>query len=69
MKKYDVVIAGYTCVDIIPAFKKNDPIKSVVDFFKPGKLIEIEGLNFVLGGVVANTGLALKKFGKKVFLN
>jgi sugar/nucleoside kinase (ribokinase family) len=69
MKKYDVVIAGYTCVDIIPDFKKNDPIKTVVDFFKPGKLIEIEGLKFVLGGVVANTGLALKKFGKKVFLN
>lgn len=68
-KKYDVVIAGYTCVDIIPDFKKSDPIKTVVDFFKPGKLIEIEGLNFVLGGVVANTGLALKKFGKKVFLN
>ena len=49
-RKYDVVIAGYTCIDIIPDFKKNDPIKSVADFFKPGKLIEIDGLNFVLGG-------------------
>ena len=34
MKKYDVVIAGYTCVDIIPDFKKYIPVKSIVDFFK-----------------------------------
>jgi len=69
MEKYDVVIAGYTCIDIIPDFKKNESVKSVINFFKPGKLIEIEGLNFVLGGVVPNTGLAMKRFGKKVYMN
>jgi len=69
MKKYDIVIAGYTCVDLIPDFKKTESVTSISNFFKPGKLIEIDGLSFVPGGVVANTGLAMKKFNKKVFLN
>ena len=41
----------------------------IYELFIPGKLIEIDGLNFVLGGAVPNTGLAMKKFNKKVFLN
>ncbi len=69
MKKYDVVVAGYTCVDLAPGFRKNDTHTSIAGLFKPGKLIEIDGLDISLGGVVPNTGLALKKFGKKVFLN
>ncbi|MCX6326542.1 MAG: carbohydrate kinase family protein [Bacteroidia bacterium] len=69
MKKYDAVIAGYTCVDLIPDFKKNESFANISDLLKPGKLIEIDGLNFVLGGIVSNTGLAMKKFNKKVFLN
>ena len=69
MKKYDVVIAGYTCVDMVPDFKKDKTFTGITDLFKPGKLIEIDGMNLVPGGVVPNTGLALKKFGKKVFLN
>jgi sugar/nucleoside kinase (ribokinase family) len=69
MKNYDVVIAGYTSVDMVPDFKKDKSFTGITDLFKPGKLIEIDGMNFVPGGVVPNTGLALKKFGKKVFLN
>ena len=69
MKRYDAVIAGYTCIDLIPDFNKSARIKSASDVFVPGKLIEIEGADFVLGGAVPNTGLAMKKFGKKVFLN
>ncbi len=69
MKKYDAVIAGYLCVDISPEFQKNEHIASISDLFKPGRLIEIDGLDFSLGGVVANTGMAMKKFNKKVFLN
>jgi sugar/nucleoside kinase (ribokinase family) len=69
MKKYDAVIAGYLCVDLIPDFKKNGAFSGIPDFFKPGKLIEIDGMNFSPGGVVANTGLAMKIFNKKVFLN
>jgi len=69
MKKLDAVIAGYTCVDLIPDFKKTQPFTSISNLFIPGKLIEIDGINFVLGGIVPNTGLAMKKFNKKVFLN
>ena len=50
------VIAGYTCVDLIPAFKKSESQTDLSKLFKPGKLIEIEGMDFVPGGVVANTG-------------
>jgi len=69
MKKYDAVIAGYVCVDLIPEFKKNETHVSITDVLKPGKLIEIDGLSSTLGGIVANTGMAMKKFSKKVFLN
>jgi sugar/nucleoside kinase (ribokinase family) len=69
MKKYDAVIAGYLCVDMFPEFNKNEPVVSISALLKPGKLIEIDGLGFSLGGVVANTGMAMKKFNKKVFLN
>ena len=68
-EEIDVVVAGYTCVDLTPGFKRNETCTSIASLFKPGKLIEIEGLDVSLGGVVPNTGLALKKFGKKVFLN
>jgi sugar/nucleoside kinase (ribokinase family) len=69
MKKYDAVLAGYTCVDLTPEFKKNVKIEKISELFVPGKLIEIGGLDFVLGGAVPNTGLAMKKFGRKVYLN
>ena len=68
MKKYDAVIAGYTCVDLIPDFRKDEVFSNISDLLKPGTLVEIDGLNFLIGGVVANTGLAMKKFDKRVFL-
>lgn len=69
MEKYDAVIAGYICVDLIPDFKKNESATGIFDILKPGRLIEINGLGATLGGVVANTGIAMKKFSKNVYLN
>jgi sugar/nucleoside kinase (ribokinase family) len=69
MEKYDAVIAGYICVDLIPGFKKNESSADLFEILKPGRLIEINGLGATLGGVVANTGMAMKKFSKNVFLN
>jgi len=69
MKKYDAVIAGYICVDMVPGFMKNDEINNISDLLKPGKLIEIGGMDIVLGGAVPNTGLLMKHFGNTVFLN
>lgn len=68
-KLYDAVIAGYICVDLIPDLTGNDPSANVSAFFRPGKLIEIGGLSYTLGGVVANTGIAMKKYKKEVYLN
>lgn len=68
-KQYDAVVAGYTCVDLIPRFDKNVGSGSIISLFSPGKLIEIERMDFVLGGVVPNTGLTMKRFGQKVYLN
>jgi sugar/nucleoside kinase (ribokinase family) len=69
MRSYDVLVAGYTCVDVIPNFKSRMSFTDISKLLAPGKLIEIDGLHFVLGGLVPNVGLAMKKFAKKVFLN
>lgn len=69
MKKYDAVISGYICIDMIPVFKPGGSYNEISDLLKPGKLIEIENMNVLPGGLVHNTGLAMKKFNKNVFLN
>jgi sugar/nucleoside kinase (ribokinase family) len=68
-KRYDAVIAGYICVDLIIGLNKNGAFTQVTDLLKPGKLVEIDVYDTTLGGVVANTGMAMKKFEKNVFLN
>lgn len=67
-KKYDVVVAGYTCVDLTPEFRSGNR-SSITEIFRPGQLTEIDGISFLPGGVVPNTGMALKRFGKEVYLN
>jgi sugar/nucleoside kinase (ribokinase family) len=64
----DVVVAGYLGVDLTPGFARTREPEAFPDLFRPGKLIETEGLEFSLGGVVANTGLAMRKFGARVAL-
>jgi sugar/nucleoside kinase (ribokinase family) len=69
VKKYDAVVAGYICIDLTPDFGKSKEASSISNLLKPGKLIEIGELSFTLGGAVANTGIALKRFNKRVYLN
>jgi len=64
----DAVVAGYLGVDIAPGFPAGRPAIPAAELFRPGKLIETAGLSFSLGGVVANTGLAMKRFGQRVEL-
>jgi sugar/nucleoside kinase (ribokinase family) len=64
----DAVVAGYLGVDIAPGFPAGRPAIPAVELFRPGRLIEAKGLEFSLGGVVANTGLAMKHFGQRVEL-
>lgn len=63
IRPIDAVVAGYLGVDIAPGFGKHSS-----ELFRPGKLIETKGLHFSLGGVVANTGLAMRRFGMNAVL-
>ncbi|MFA6290247.1 MAG: PfkB family carbohydrate kinase [Victivallales bacterium] len=63
----DAVVAGYLGVDIAPGFANREAV-SFTELFRPGRLIETTGLHFSLGGVVANTGLAMRKFEQNVAL-
>ncbi|MDD5677230.1 MAG: PfkB family carbohydrate kinase [Kiritimatiellae bacterium] len=65
---YDAAVTGYIGVDLTPGFPTAHGNVALKDIFRPGKLIEVEGLNLALGGVVANTGLAMRKFGRRVAL-
>ena len=62
----DAVVAGYLGVDLTPGFNSTRNVVPFSELFRPGTLIETEGLNVSLGGVVANTGQALLKFGQRV---
>jgi sugar/nucleoside kinase (ribokinase family) len=64
----DAVVAGYLGLDLTPGFSAARPAASFSELFRPGKLIETHGLNVSLGGVVANTGLAMRRFGQRVEL-
>ena len=61
-------MAGYIGVDLTPGFPPAHGAVPLSDIFRPGELVEVEGLNLALGGVVANTGLAMRKFGRRVAL-
>lgn len=63
----EAVVAGYLGVDLTPGFLPRGA-SSFAELFRPGKLLEMRGLDISLGGVVANTGLAMKHFGCDVTL-
>ncbi|TZF86257.1 carbohydrate kinase family protein (plasmid) [Pedobacter sp. BS3] len=69
-ESFDVFVCGYICVDMLPVFKKTYRIPTPPkEFFRPGMLVELDGMAFTVGGVVGNTGLVLHRIGKKVVLN
>ncbi len=68
MKNKKIAVAGHLCVDITPGFLPNQKSENISDILKPGKLLNIGSATISVGGAVANTGLALKKFGSDVIL-
>jgi hypothetical protein len=46
MKNYDVVVAGYLCIDLIPDFNREKTISSISNLLVPGRLMEIDGLSY-----------------------
>ncbi len=65
--KKKVIVAGHICVDITPVFPEKNTA-NLSEVFLPGKLIEMGAADVHTGGAVANTGLAMKKFGAEVSL-
>mgnify|MGYP004465353789 FL=1 len=62
-----IVVAGLVCVDITPQFAADGGY-SLQSCLQPGKIVRTHGVTISAGGVVANTGLALRKLGAKVHL-
>ncbi|NOY74237.1 MAG: carbohydrate kinase family protein [Kiritimatiellaeota bacterium] len=67
-RKYDIVVAGHACIDLIPEF--NSGGKEITDVLSPGKLVDVGSMTTATGGAVSNTGGALNLFGfKTVFVS
>jgi len=66
MNKFDIVVAGHTCMDLFPEFGAGG--KRIEEFLKPGKLINVGPMVNATGGTVPNTGGALHRFGLNVCL-
>ncbi len=63
-KKIDCIVAGHTCMDLLPAFLEGG--NSVEEIIQPGKLIQVGALEQSMGGVVPNTAGALSRLGLSV---
>ena len=61
-----VMVSGHLCIDIIPEINN---MQSYNNFIKPGSLNHVGPIQMKTGGVVSNTGIALKKMGMDVLLN
>ncbi len=62
-----IMVAGHLCVDLTPVFPEGKS-QNLLDYLIPGKLIHMKPATIHTGGVVANTGLAMKKLGADVRL-
>ena len=62
-----IAVAGALSVDICPQIKSDSP-EGFGDLIHPGRITQITSSKIDLGGPVANTGRALKKFGLRPHL-
>ncbi len=65
MNKFDVVAAGHICLDMSLKFTYTQ-VKGIEEVFIPGRLINMNGVDFSAGGPVANTGFAISRLGLSV---
>lgn len=67
MSKTGAVVAGHICIDITPLFPAAESASggraALGDLLVPGSLLRMNGVDIHTGGAVANTGLAMRKFG------
>lgn len=65
MKEYEIMVAGHICLDLSPAFNSAHP-ESISTLFRPGRLINTNGITLSTGGAVSNTGFAMSRMGIRV---
>ena len=67
-KDLEIVAAGHTCLDLIPAFTIEGTVDKMTDVLVPGKMINMGECVVVGGGPVTNAGVSIKRLGVKTEL-
>lgn len=67
-KSIDIVAAGHTCLDLIPAFTIEGKVDKMTDVLVPGKMINMGNCVVVGGGPVTNAGVSIRRLGVKTEL-
>jgi sugar/nucleoside kinase (ribokinase family) len=64
----EIVAAGHTCLDLIPAFTIDGQVDKLTDILVPGKMINMGPCVVVGGGPVTNAGVSIRRLGVKTEL-
>jgi sugar/nucleoside kinase (ribokinase family) len=64
----EIVAAGHTCLDLIPAFTIQSKVDKMTDVLVPGKMINMGECVVVGGGPVTNAGVSIRRLGVKTEL-
>jgi len=64
----EIVAAGHTCLDLIPAFTIEGNVDKMTDVLVPGKMINMGECVVVGGGPVTNAGVSIRRLGVKTEL-
>jgi sugar/nucleoside kinase (ribokinase family) len=67
-KDLEIVAAGHTCLDLIPAFTIDGKVDKMTDVLVPGKMINMGNCVVVGGGPVTNAGVSIRRLGVKTEL-
>jgi len=67
-KDIEIVAAGHTCLDLIPAFLIEGKVDKMTDVLVPGKMINMGKCVVVGGGPVTNAGVSIRRLGVKTEL-
>jgi sugar/nucleoside kinase (ribokinase family) len=67
-KDIEVIAAGHTCLDLIPAFTIEGKVDKMTDVLVPGKMINMGECVVVGGGPVTNAGVSIRRLGVKTEL-
>src|SRR5512136_1827106 len=67
-KDIEIVAAGHTCLDLIPAFTIARKVDKMTDVLVPGKMINMGECVVVGGGPVTNAGVSIRRLGVKTEL-